>query len=196
VVGGTVFLALMLAYRSRPVFVPAARPNDPIAPYRTQVMRRSGLFGWGVAVAVGVLCGLIAQSGCSAVRALSAPNWYAPDSQGRFARVVDHPRPQVQLRRKTQPHARWVARMRKRLEPIGAGKSSPLRRPSEGQAMNEGTHSTNDNGANQAAMTDELCAGGPVAVVGSNPKGERGAPAKRTVRIPNIRRGCRVPVAA
>ena len=78
VVGGTVFLALMLAYRSRPVFVPAARPNDPIAPYRTQVMRRSRLFGWGVAVAVGVLCGLIAQSGCSAVRALSAPNWYAP----------------------------------------------------------------------------------------------------------------------
>jgi uncharacterized protein len=50
----------MLAYRSRPVFVPAARPNDPIAPYRTQVMRRSRLFGWGVAVAVGVLCGLIA----------------------------------------------------------------------------------------------------------------------------------------
>ena len=27
VVGGTVFLALMLAYRSRPVFVPAARPT-------------------------------------------------------------------------------------------------------------------------------------------------------------------------
>ena len=54
VVGGTVFLALMLAYRSRPVFVPAAA-DDPSAPYRTQVMRRSRLFGWGVAVAVGVL---------------------------------------------------------------------------------------------------------------------------------------------
>ena len=90
-VGGAVSLALMLAYRSRPAFTPAARPNDPIAPYRTQVMRRSRLFGWGVAVAVGVLCGLIAQSGCSAVRALSAPNWYAPDSPGRFSRVVDHP---------------------------------------------------------------------------------------------------------
>ena len=62
VVGGTVLLALMLAYRSRPVFVPAARSNDPIAPYRTQVMRRPRLFGWSVAVAVGVLCGLIAQS--------------------------------------------------------------------------------------------------------------------------------------
>ena len=62
VVGGAVFLALMLAYRARPVFLPAARPNDPIAPYRTQVMRRSRLIGWSVAVAVGVLCGLIAQS--------------------------------------------------------------------------------------------------------------------------------------
>ena len=62
VVGGAVFLALLLAYRSRPVAVPPARPNDPVAPYRTQVMRRSRLFGWGVAVTVGVLCGLIAQS--------------------------------------------------------------------------------------------------------------------------------------
>ncbi len=62
VVGGAVFLALLVAYRSRPVAVPPARPNDPIAPYRTQVMRRSRLLGWGVAVTVGVLCGLIAQS--------------------------------------------------------------------------------------------------------------------------------------
>ena len=61
-VGGSVFLALMLAYRSRPDFVPAARPNDPIARYRTQVMRRSRLVGLGVTVAVGLLCGLIAQS--------------------------------------------------------------------------------------------------------------------------------------
>ena len=62
VVGGAVFLALLVAYRSRPVAVPPARPNDPIAPYRTQVMRRSRLLGWGVAVTVGVLCGLTAQS--------------------------------------------------------------------------------------------------------------------------------------
>ena len=62
VVGSIVFLALMLAYRSRPVFVPAARPNDPIAPYRDQVMRRSRLVGLSVAAAVGLLCGLIAQS--------------------------------------------------------------------------------------------------------------------------------------
>ena len=37
--------ALMLGYRTRSVVVPAARPNDPMAPYRTRVMRRSRLFG-------------------------------------------------------------------------------------------------------------------------------------------------------
>ena len=68
VVGGTVFLALMLAYRSRPVFVPAARPNDPIAQFRDRVMRRSRLFGLGFAVAVGLLCGLIAQSNWATVQ--------------------------------------------------------------------------------------------------------------------------------
>jgi uncharacterized membrane protein (UPF0182 family) len=62
VMGGTVFLALMLAYRSRPVFAPAARSNDPIAPYRTQVMRRPRMYGWGIAVVFGVMCGLIAQT--------------------------------------------------------------------------------------------------------------------------------------
>jgi uncharacterized protein len=60
--GGTIFVALMLAYRSRPVFVPAARSNDPIAPYRAVVMRRPRLFGWCIAAVVGVLCGLIAQT--------------------------------------------------------------------------------------------------------------------------------------
>ena len=48
VVGGTLFLAMLVAYRSRPVFIPDSRPNDPIAPYRTQVMRRRRCSG-GVA---------------------------------------------------------------------------------------------------------------------------------------------------
>jgi uncharacterized membrane protein (UPF0182 family) len=61
-VGGTVFLAMLVAYRSRPAFLPDARPNDPIAPYRTMVMHRPRLFGWGSAVTVGVLSGLIAKT--------------------------------------------------------------------------------------------------------------------------------------
>jgi uncharacterized membrane protein (UPF0182 family) len=90
VVGGTVFLALMLAYRSRPVFVPAARPTTRAR--RTGPSRCAGRgCSGGASRSVSVCCGLIAQSGCSAVRALSAPNSYAPDSQGRFSLVVDHP---------------------------------------------------------------------------------------------------------
>jgi uncharacterized membrane protein (UPF0182 family) len=61
-VGGTLFLAMLAAYRSRPIFIPDERPNDPIAPYRTQIMRRARLFGWGSAVTVGVLCGLVAKT--------------------------------------------------------------------------------------------------------------------------------------
>ena len=45
VAGGAVFVAAMLAYRSRPVFVPESQTTDSIAPFRTQVMRRPRLFG-------------------------------------------------------------------------------------------------------------------------------------------------------
>src|ERR1700760_4760184 len=37
-IGGVLYAALALAYRTRPVFVPTAGPNDPIARYRTAVM--------------------------------------------------------------------------------------------------------------------------------------------------------------
>ncbi|GAB2641218.1 UPF0182 family protein [Nocardia goodfellowii] len=61
-VGLVVWLALLLAYRTRPVFVPVAGPNDPIARYRTTVMSRLRLFGIGVPVLLGLLSGLVAQS--------------------------------------------------------------------------------------------------------------------------------------
>ncbi|GAA5087263.1 UPF0182 family protein [Nocardia iowensis] len=61
-VGLIVWLALLLAYRSRPVFVPVAGPNDPIARYRTTVMSRLRLFGVGIPVLLGLLSGLVAQS--------------------------------------------------------------------------------------------------------------------------------------
>jgi uncharacterized membrane protein (UPF0182 family) len=55
VVGGTVFLALMLAYRSRPVFVPAARPTTRARRTGPSRCAGRGCSGWGVAVGVGVL---------------------------------------------------------------------------------------------------------------------------------------------
>ncbi|OBB96792.1 UPF0182 family protein [Mycolicibacterium peregrinum] len=61
-IGLVVFAGLALAYRTRPVFVPAAGPNDPVARYRTTVLARLRLFGIGVPVFIGLLAGVIAQS--------------------------------------------------------------------------------------------------------------------------------------
>ncbi|EME14630.1 UPF0182 family protein [Rhodococcus triatomae] len=68
IVGGAVFGGLLLAYRSRPVFIPAVGPNDPIARYRTAVMSRLKLFGVVVPVVIGALSGLVAQSNWVAVQ--------------------------------------------------------------------------------------------------------------------------------
>ncbi|MEU6560693.1 UPF0182 family protein [Nocardia nova] len=62
VVGVVIWLALLAAYRTRPVFVPVSGPSDPIARYRTTVMGRLRLFGIGIPVLVGLLSGLVAQS--------------------------------------------------------------------------------------------------------------------------------------
>ncbi|MFC4125276.1 UPF0182 family protein [Nocardia rhizosphaerae] len=67
-VGLVVFAALLLAYRSRPVFVPVAGPNDPIARYRTTVMGRLRVFGIGIPVLLGLLSGLVAQSNWATVQ--------------------------------------------------------------------------------------------------------------------------------
>ncbi len=62
VVGAIVFAGMVLAYRTRPVFVPTVGPNDPVARYRTTVMTRLRLVGFGIPAAVGSLVGLVAQS--------------------------------------------------------------------------------------------------------------------------------------
>ncbi|MFE3541704.1 UPF0182 family protein [Nocardia sp. NPDC059177] len=67
-VGLVVWGALLLAYRSRPVFVPVAGPNDPIARYRTTVMSKLRLFGVGIPVLLGLLSGLVAQSNWATVQ--------------------------------------------------------------------------------------------------------------------------------
>ena len=60
-VGLIVFGALALAYRTRPVFVPNAGPNDPVARYRTAVLSRLRFFAFGVPAVVGLMAGLVAQ---------------------------------------------------------------------------------------------------------------------------------------
>src|SRR5690242_10843664 len=56
-----VFLALFVAYRTRPVFVPS-NEADPLAPYRATVTARPKLFAFGLSIVVGLISGLSAQS--------------------------------------------------------------------------------------------------------------------------------------
>lgn len=60
-VGGALAVNLWLAFRSRPVFVPVAGPDDPVARYRTAIVARLRLIGIGVPVIVGLLAGLAGQ---------------------------------------------------------------------------------------------------------------------------------------
>lgn len=56
-----VAVTLVVAFRSRPVFVPVSGPEDPVARYRTVVIQRLRVFAIGVPVVIGVLAGLAAQ---------------------------------------------------------------------------------------------------------------------------------------
>ena len=60
-VGGALALNLWLAFRGRPVFVPVAGPDDPVARYRTAIVARLRLVGIGLPVVVGLLAGLAGQ---------------------------------------------------------------------------------------------------------------------------------------
>ncbi|MGH3899054.1 MAG: UPF0182 family protein [Pseudonocardiaceae bacterium] len=59
-VGGLLALNIVIAYRSRPVFVPVAGPDDPVARYRTAIVQRLRVVGIGVPVLVGLFAGLSA----------------------------------------------------------------------------------------------------------------------------------------
>ncbi|QPG67795.1 MULTISPECIES: UPF0182 family protein [Mycobacteriaceae] len=61
-IGAVAFGGMALAYRSRPVFVPASGPNDPVARYRATVLSRLRLFAIGVPVFIGLLAGFVAQT--------------------------------------------------------------------------------------------------------------------------------------
>jgi uncharacterized membrane protein (UPF0182 family) len=61
-VGGALAISLMIAYRSRPVFVPISGADDPLARYRSAIVARIRLFGIGIPVLTGLIAGLSAQS--------------------------------------------------------------------------------------------------------------------------------------
>ncbi|MFL0238443.1 UPF0182 family protein [Mycobacterium sp. SMC-17] len=61
-IGAVSFGGMALAYRSRPVFVPASGPNDPVARYRATVLSRLRLFAIGVPAFIGLLGGFVAQT--------------------------------------------------------------------------------------------------------------------------------------
>ena len=58
--GGVVFLALNMAYRSRPVFVPSGEV-DPLSPYRTVVSSRPKTFVFSISILVGLICAFSTQ---------------------------------------------------------------------------------------------------------------------------------------
>ena len=65
--GGVVVLSLLLAYRSRPVFVPAG-DVDPLSPYRSVVSTRPRVFALGIGGLIGLISGLSAQADWTVVQ--------------------------------------------------------------------------------------------------------------------------------
>jgi len=61
-VGGLLAISLIIAYRTRPVFVPVSGADDPLAKYRSTIVQRVRLFGIGIPVIVGAISGAAGQS--------------------------------------------------------------------------------------------------------------------------------------
>jgi uncharacterized protein len=62
VIGGLLAVNIVIAYRTRPVFVPVVGPEDPVARYRAVIAARPRLFAYGVPALVGLIAGLSALS--------------------------------------------------------------------------------------------------------------------------------------
>lgn len=67
IAGGSIAVAMWLSYRWRPPRMPAAS-EDLAVQMRLELARRPRLFGGGIALAVGLLCGLIGQNDWHAVQ--------------------------------------------------------------------------------------------------------------------------------
>ncbi|MPY99588.1 MAG: membrane protein [Actinophytocola sp.] len=68
VVAGAVAGSLAIAYRTRPVFVPVASEDDPLARYRSTVVARVRLFGIGIPALIGLIAGATAQADWRAIQ--------------------------------------------------------------------------------------------------------------------------------
>ncbi len=64
---GVIFTSIVLAYRSRPVFVPTDEA-DPLAPYRIIISTRPKLITIGISGLIGLICGLSAQGNWDTVQ--------------------------------------------------------------------------------------------------------------------------------
>jgi uncharacterized membrane protein (UPF0182 family) len=62
VVGGSLGVSLMIAYRTRPVFVPVSGADDPLARYRSAIVGRIRLVGIGIPLLTGLIAGATAQA--------------------------------------------------------------------------------------------------------------------------------------
>ncbi|MGH3631666.1 MAG: UPF0182 family protein, partial [Sciscionella sp.] len=60
-VGGALSLSMIIAFRSRPVFVPVSGTDDPLNRYRTVITRRLRWFGIGIPVLVGLIAASAGQ---------------------------------------------------------------------------------------------------------------------------------------
>jgi len=56
-IGGALAVSLMIAYRTRPVFVPISGSDDPLARYRSAIVGRIKLFGIGIPLLTGLIAG-------------------------------------------------------------------------------------------------------------------------------------------
>ena len=61
-IGGALAISLMIAYRTRPVFVPISGTDDPLARYRSAIVGRIKLFGIGIPLLTGLIAGASAQA--------------------------------------------------------------------------------------------------------------------------------------
>jgi uncharacterized membrane protein (UPF0182 family) len=81
-IGGALAVSLMIAYRTRPVFVPISGADDPLARYRSVIVGRIRLFGIGIPLLVGLIAGASAQSDWQVVQLfLNGTNFGQRDPQ-------------------------------------------------------------------------------------------------------------------